>query len=84
MYFDSKYYINKYSDLKKAFGNTYSAALNHFANCGINEGREGSSEFKVGVYKNKYSDLKNAFKNNMLSYYEHYIMFGRKENRIAK
>lgn len=75
------YYINKYGDLKAAFGNDEAKALEHFVNCGMTEGRQGSEEFNVYTYKNRYVDLRTAFGNNLREYYIHYINNGKKEGR---
>ena len=84
MYFDVKYYLENNSDLSKAYGNTYSVALNHFVSIGMKEERNSSSDFKVSIYKNNYEDLRKAFGNDILSYYEHYILYGKNEGRKAK
>lgn len=75
------YYINKYSDLKASFGNDEAKALEHFVNCGMSEGRQGSEEFNVYTYKNKYVDLRTSYGNNLREYYLHYINNGKKEGR---
>ena len=77
------YYISKYSDLKKAFAGDDSAAIRHFVECGMEEGRQASSEFILNVYKSNYSDLRTAFGNDNKSYYLHYIDCGKKEGRNA-
>jgi len=41
-FFNAPFYLATYSDLKTAFGNNYQAALLHFLNNGIREGRVGS------------------------------------------
>ena len=77
------YYISKYSDLKKAFAGDDSAAIRHFVECGMAEGRQASSEFILNVYKSNYSDLRAAFGNDNKNYYLHYIDCGKKEGRNA-
>ncbi len=77
------YYISKYSDLKKAFAGDDSAAIRHFVECGMAEGRQASTDFILGVYKSNYSDLRAAFGNDNKSYYLHYIDCGKKEGRNA-
>ena len=81
--YDYNYYINKYSDLKNAFGTNRNAAFNHFLSNGMNEGRQGNATFNVSYYKQNYADLQKAFGNNLKSYYEHYISNGHKEGRVA-
>ncbi|HEY9301489.1 MAG TPA: pre-peptidase C-terminal domain-containing protein [Phormidium sp.] len=41
-FFNAPFYLATYSDLKAAFGNDYKAALLHFVNFGVREGRVGS------------------------------------------
>ena len=79
--FDAEYYLNKYSDLKAAFGNDYSAALNHFITFGIKEGRQACDDFNLDVYKGNYADLRKAFGNNNGAYVAHYLEYGLKEGR---
>lgn len=81
--FNPTYYANKYSDLKKAFGNNSTKLFNHFKSYGMNEGREASINFNVNVYKNRYPDLQKSFGNNLFKYYEHYCRLGVKEGRSA-
>ena len=81
--FDPTYYMDKYPDVKKAFGGNPQKALEHFINNGIKEGRIGRPEFDVKYYKNKYPDLQKAFGNNLYSYYMHYLNNGIKEGRQA-
>ena len=81
--YDYNYYINKYPDLKNAFGNDSIAALNHFVKYGMREGRRASSVFDVYSYKNLNKDLRLVFGNNLEKYYEHYIKYGYKEDRVT-
>ena len=81
--YDYNYYINKYSDLKKAFGNDDKAAIKHFVTHGMKEGRQAKSSFDVFSYKNKYQDLRLAFGNDLPKYYMHFINHGSKEGRKA-
>jgi len=79
--FEGSYYLNKYADLKEAFGNDYSAAFMHFINYGMSEGRQGISTFAVNSYRNQYADLRRAYGNNLKAYYQHYINYGKAEGR---
>ena len=78
------YYVNKYADIKKAYGDNRRLVLEHFVKNGMNEGRQGNEEFNVNTYKNRYSDLRNAYGSNKKSYYLHYINYGKKEGRSGK
>lgn len=79
--YDFNYYISKYSDIKNAYGNNPSAALQHFVDYGMREGRQGIANFNVNTYKNRYVDLRNAYGSDLKSYYLHYIQNGQKEGR---
>ena len=79
--YDYNYYVNKYSDIKKSYGDNDVAVLAHFVNYGMNEGRQASSTFNVHTYRNNYGDLQNAYGTNLKSYYLHYINYGQKEGR---
>lgn len=81
--YDANYYVNKYRDLKNAFGYDEESLLAHFVNCGMREGRQAKETFEVYSYKGRYWDLQNAFGNNLLSYYIHYIQYGKSEKRDA-
>lgn len=82
--FNAIYYLNKYADLKKAFGTNYTAALEHFVVNGIAEGRQACEDFNVEIYKSNYSDLRTAFGSANSKYVEHYINYGKKEGRNGK
>lgn len=81
--FDAKYYVEKYSDLKNAFGENSIALFDHFISNGMKEGRQAISTFNVQAYKNRYEDLRKAFGDNLPAYYLHYIQLGRNEKRNA-
>ena len=82
--YDFNYYINKYADIKKAYGNDDKKALQHFVNFGMKEGRQGKEDFNVNYYRNRYRDLRSAFGTDLKKYYIHYINNGKKEGRDAK
>ena len=81
--YDYEYYISKYADLKKIYGNDEKAVLKHFVNYGMKEGRQAKETFDVKSYKNRYRDLRNAYGNNLKMYYMHYINYGQREGRKA-
>lgn len=81
--YDGKYYVDRYSDLKKAFGNNYDKLIQHFITYGMKEKRQASPNFIVDIYKNNYQDLQIAFGNDYPAYYIHYIDHGMKEGRVA-
>lgn len=82
--YDYSYYINAYGDLRNAFGNNPNAAISHFVNYGMSEGRQAKATFNVVSYRNQYSDLRQAYGwNNLRAYYEHYMNWGIKEGRAG-
>lgn len=82
--YDFEYYINRYSDLKAAFGETGDIkAIEHFVRFGLQEGRIGKSTFNLASYKNNNVDLRTIFGNNVMAYVMHYIQYGKNEGRVA-
>ena len=70
-YFDAKFYLNNYEDLKSAYKNNYTKALKHFAEYGIDEGRQSSENFNVKEFKEGCSELiKKVYGDNYIFYYE--------------
>ena len=84
MVFDADFYINKYPDLKKAYGTDYTKLYSHFVKYGIKEGRQAHINFDVKYYLNNNKDLLNSFgAGNYSAAYNHYIKYGYKESRIT-
>ncbi len=81
--YDYNYYASHYADLRAAFGTDDIAMLEHFVNCGMNEGRQAKEDFNVTGYKNRYLDLRRAFGNDLNKYYWHYMTNGKNEGRNA-
>ena len=81
--YDYNYYVNKYPDIKKAFGNNYAAVLNHFVTYGMREGRRGNAKFDVISYKNANPDLRVAYGSDLPKYYMHYMKYGIREGRVT-
>ncbi|MBR1507050.1 MAG: glycoside hydrolase family 9 protein [Eubacterium sp.] len=77
--YNFEYYMNKYPDLKKAFGNDSQRALQHFVNNGMKEGRQAIATFDVNSYKNANVDLRNEFGTDLTKYYLHYVKYGKNE-----
>ncbi len=75
------YYINRYPDLMKAFGNNDIAALKHFVDYGMSEMRHGNEAFDINSYYLTYQDLRVSFNRDWKSYYDHYMKYGKKEHR---
>ena len=81
--FDATYYLNNNPDVKNCWGNSAEAALKHFLQNGMAEGRRGNAIFDVHFYKDNYADLQKAFGNNWSAYYQHYMNTGIHEGRQA-
>jgi len=81
--FDATYYLDRYPDLKAAFGTNASAAFDHFVKHGIYEGRQAIAGFNVISYKNRYQDLRRVLGGGYKEYYIHYALIGKKEGRVA-
>lgn len=79
--YDYDYYKANNPDVVAATGGDDAKMLEHFVECGMKEGRQGSENFDVFSYKNAYGDLRQAFGKNLASYYKHYINNGQKEGR---
>ncbi|MBR0090530.1 MAG: transglutaminase domain-containing protein [Lachnospiraceae bacterium] len=79
--YDYSFYINRYADLKAAFGTDEAAALKHFVTNGMKEGRQAKADFNVQAYAARYADLQKAFGNDLSAYYRHFIGYGQKEGR---
>ncbi len=58
--YDFNYYVSRYADIKKNYGNDDYLALRHFAYHGIFEGRDGKASYD----KNTYNKLKQEGINN--------------------
>jgi hypothetical protein len=84
MVLDPQFYLDKYPDLKRAFGpNNLEAAKQHWLNYGIKEGRQSSFFFSLPAYQSKNPDL---WDHNVRTYeavLNHYINGGYKEPRDA-
>ncbi len=59
--FDPCFYLNKYPDLKNAFGDKWAYAAQHWMNHGIAEGRQSSAGFYLRDYMLRYDDLRRSF-----------------------
>lgn len=79
--FDANYYLNKYPDLQRAYGDNPVdwTLFEHFYNFGMKEARQGCADFDVIKYRQAYPDLDAAFKDEWSAYYIHYIIVGANE-----
>lgn len=81
--YNYQYYIANNPDVKAAFPNDDKKVLEHFVNCGMQEGRLSTEQFDVVSYRKRYGDLRQAYRNNIKDYYIHYNTYGKNEGRIA-
>ncbi len=65
--FDAEYYVNRYADLRDAYGNDEATLYEHYVNYGIEEGRAASPYFDVKFYMNQNGQ---AFRETMKGDYE--------------
>ena len=79
--FDATYYMNKYGDLKKAYGANEKALYEHFVKYGASEGRSPSPVLDLKYYVANNGDLKNAFGTDYAAAYEHFKNYGCLEYR---
>jgi hypothetical protein len=83
-FFDWKYYIDNYPDLKRANINTEAFAIQHWNNYGQHEGRECNRlSFDWEYYINRYSDLKKAGINTEAAAIQHWNNHGQNEGRYC-
>lgn len=78
--FDFDYYIANNADLAVLCEDDV-AALAHFVEHGMEEGRQGNEEFNVYTYRIRYGDLRSLYGNNLKEYYMHYVNYGKEEGR---
>ena len=81
--YDYDFYITHNPDIAQAFPNDDNAALWHFVNYGMSEGRQAKASFDVYAYRARYIDLQYAYGDNLPNYYLHYIWSGNREGRSA-
>jgi hypothetical protein len=82
--FDYSYYTSKYPDVRVLYGDDPAAALKHFVNFGMPEGRQGSENFNAYAYMNRYADLRNAYGADLKQYYLHFVKYGADEGRNGR
>jgi DNA-directed RNA polymerase specialized sigma24 family protein len=79
--YDYNYYRWKYDDIDEKFGDDDDAALQHFVNFGMSEGRQAIATFDPIVYRDNNPDVKAVYGDNTPWYYLHYIKGGYLESR---
>ena len=81
--FDEAYYAAMYPDVAAKANGSPLYLLNHYANCGIYEGRNASATFNATDYKTKNPDLVALYGDNLIAYVYHYVNMGAAEGRDA-
>jgi len=85
--FDPCFYLNAYTDLRKAFDGDWPKAAWHWENTGIHEVRQSSAGFSIRAYLTRYDDLRRAFVNptngtvDWETVLNHWKTNGKKEGR---
>lgn len=80
-YFDAAYYVSKYEDLQKVYGNDEAQLWDHYLTYGLQEGREAIPFLDLAKYREAYADLEEAFGDDWFAYLNHYLTYGIKEKR---
>ena len=81
--YDYEYYLSHNTDVASSVGNNRAAALTHFVEHGMAEGRTAKAEFNVYYYRQYNQDLAAIYGDDLKSYYIHYINYGKAEGRVA-
>jgi hypothetical protein len=94
--FDAQYYLDKYPEVKAAYGNHLESALDHYVRWGKAEGRTDLNEaealitqeknelrntFDASYYLEKYPDVKDVYGNDNELALDHYVRSGKAEGR---
>ena len=94
--FDASHYLEKYPDVKAAYGNNNELALDHYVRFGKAEGRSDVNEaelliteeknelrntFDANYYLERYSDVKEAYGSDAELALDHYVRNGKNEGR---
>jgi len=82
--FDAAAYVGLYGDLQAAFGTNRDAAVRHWLDYGIWEGRVGAPWFDPGYYLSLHGDVAAAYgAGNHAGAIEHFIHHGAREGRAS-
>lgn len=80
--FDAEAYVALYGDLQAAFGSDRNAAVRHWLDYGIYEGRVGAPWFDAGYYLSRNPDVEAAYgAGNYAGAVDHFVTFGAYEGR---
>ena len=79
--YDFEYYTSHNPDVVNVLGYDDTAALKHFVEYGMKEGRQGNEYFNVRSYRKKYPDVVSVFGSDLKACYMHYLNYGIAEGR---
>lgn len=82
--YDFDVYANSFQDVNYIAMNSPVAALKHFVETGMVEGRPASNDFDVQSYRERYKDLDQQFGDNWKAYFMEYINEGKAQGRVGK
>jgi hypothetical protein len=81
-------YLNRYGDLRKAYGTDLEKAKNHWIIYGFKEGRNpycqptnNLTDAEAQCYLNRYANLKDVFGTDLLAANNHWMNYGYKEGK---
>jgi hypothetical protein len=80
---DPAFYVATYPDLRAAFGSNGPAAVSHWVEHGLREGRQPRADFDPGSYMARYPDVKRAVGDNYTAALDHFLLVGRLEGRTG-
>ena len=70
------FYVKKYPNVKKRYGNDKQQALRHFVLYGMKLGWQGCAKFNVQEYRRAHSGLSGLFGDELFRYYQFYQLYG--------
>lgn len=77
------FYYESYPDLQAAFGHDTNKLAEHFANHGLDEGRQFSKYFNLDYYLDHNPDVKEAFGGDYAQTLKHFVDWGVYEGRSS-
>jgi Bacterial pre-peptidase C-terminal domain len=80
-FFDTSFYLNRYSDVAAAVNAGRLTAVQHFLVFGQTERRDPTVFFDTSFYLDEYLDVATAVNNRQLTAIEHFVRYGQFEQR---
>jgi len=81
-YFDAVFYVQKYPDLRVAFGDNAERLWEHYQRFGIREGRDPSPGVSISALRMRYPELFEIYGNDNAGYMQHYVAKGGVTSRF--